>query len=204
MEAHNLCCTPSIKMEDFNHKRPRANTTSINLETPKQKRARASSPAEQSKPPKMESPEPSSPYQQTEVLQPLDPMDIDIDDDRMYPYKRKDLLKRSDYVATIRGVGRLLTSDGEGWSTTHKYVGRLYRVMEQRMRPWILDFVLHSLQHLSNEQMRIIIQSLEGYCVQEEWTALKRRLPDAARNFIGELFAESLIYKTIMTRVFEN
>ncbi|PYI00521.1 hypothetical protein BO78DRAFT_329850 [Aspergillus sclerotiicarbonarius CBS 121057] len=132
-----------------------------------------------------------------------EPTDLN-DEERIYPYQRMALQNRSEYVATIRGVDRLLSSGSEGWATTHKHVGRMYRVIDQRLRSWIADFVLGSLTHLSNEQMGTILQSLEGYCVQEDWATLKRLLPSQARKYIGELLAESLIYKTIMNKVFEN
>ncbi|RAK96788.1 uncharacterized protein BO80DRAFT_448951 [Aspergillus ibericus CBS 121593] len=114
------------------------------------------------------------------------------------------LLNRNEYVATIRGVDRLLNTGSEGWATTHNHVGRVYRAIDQRLRSWIMDYVLDRLTHLSTEQTGTIIQSLEGYCVQEDWATLTNLLPYNARQFIGELLAESLIYKTIMNQVFEN
>ncbi|GKZ34963.1 hypothetical protein AbraIFM66950_005402, partial [Aspergillus brasiliensis] len=52
--------------------------------------------------------------------------------------------------------------------------------------------------------MNLTIASLEGYCVKKDWVTLKEQVPHVAYARLGALFAEALINKFIMEKIFSN
>ncbi|GKZ17733.1 hypothetical protein AbraCBS73388_010052 [Aspergillus brasiliensis] len=123
-------------------------------------------------------------------------------DDRLYSLYS--FLSRDEYLARVRSVERLLDTGSEGWEIELPQIQREYQSLRVRLVPWIISFVNENVKDLSDENMNLIIASLEGYCVKKDWATLKEQVPHVAYARLGALFAEALINKFIMEKIFSN
>ncbi|OJI86014.1 hypothetical protein ASPTUDRAFT_27117 [Aspergillus tubingensis CBS 134.48] len=125
-------------------------------------------------------------------------------DDQLHPLYSYDFLTRDQYQARVRSAERLLNTGSEGWDMEPPQIRQRYQRLRIRLTSWILYFVNNDIGSLPSAKTNLIIASLEGYCVKKDWTILQEQLPATVHKRLGTLFAEALINKFIMEKIFSN
>ncbi|GAA92987.1 hypothetical protein ASPFODRAFT_55267 [Aspergillus luchuensis CBS 106.47] len=125
-------------------------------------------------------------------------------DDQLHPLYSYDFLTRDQYQARVRSAERLLNTGSEGWDMEPPQIRQRYQRLRIRLTSWILYFVNNDVGSLPSAKTNLIIASLEGYCVKKDWTILQEQLPATVHKRLGTLFAEALINKFIMEKIFSN
>ncbi|PYH32702.1 uncharacterized protein BO87DRAFT_398556 [Aspergillus neoniger CBS 115656] len=125
-------------------------------------------------------------------------------DDQLHPLYAYDFLTRDQYLARVRSAERLLNTGSEGWDLEPPQIRQRYQRLRIRLTSWILYFVNNDVGSLPSAKTNLIIASLEGYCVKKDWTILQEQLPATVHKRLGTLFAETLINKFIMEKIFSN
>ncbi|PYI00333.1 hypothetical protein BO78DRAFT_465406 [Aspergillus sclerotiicarbonarius CBS 121057] len=70
---------------------------------------------------------------------------------------------------------------------------------------WTFMWARHEpMSHLSTDDKREIIASLDGYCVQEDWESIQARLPPPARANMGAFLAETMLYQHLFAKFIDS
>ncbi|KAL3262873.1 hypothetical protein ABHI18_002306 [Aspergillus niger] len=102
----------------------------------------------------------------------------------------------------VQDVDRLVHASRHSWTVDFQDIGERFRKVVMRIVAWMGLWVKEDVGMIPRKDMNIIIAALEGYCVQDDWTVLQGLLPP--RRSLADHFAEALIHKAIMEKVFSN
>ncbi|EHA22994.1 hypothetical protein ASPNIDRAFT_37024 [Aspergillus niger ATCC 1015] len=76
--------------------------------------------------------------------------------------------------------------------------------MRRNIKRWAGDYVRETTPSLSKKQKKKIIQSLDGYCVQESWDTIQSLLAPTCRNDFQLYLAQAMINKFIFTHFLDK
>ncbi|RAK96787.1 uncharacterized protein BO80DRAFT_483711 [Aspergillus ibericus CBS 121593] len=103
---------------------------------------------------------------------------------RMYPATHAHMLKRSDYVSNVYAIQNLLEIGDPGWNCEPKDVKLAYQVIGSNLESWVVDYALADLG--------------------KDWETLRARFPRMVRKYCAETLAGAFLYKTILTKIFQQ
>ncbi|GLA92598.1 hypothetical protein AtubIFM57143_008951 [Aspergillus tubingensis] len=119
-----------------------------------------------------------------------------------YPEYSRVFLTKEKYLQRVRGMNRLLMSGSRGWECELTDVSANYEDMFRLILQWVYDWAMKDIGTISKSDMKLVIDALDGYCIQDDWPTLQRLLPPLIAP--GGRFLETLINKAIATKVLPN
>ncbi|RDK42106.1 hypothetical protein M752DRAFT_294079 [Aspergillus phoenicis ATCC 13157] len=150
------------------------------------------------------SPEQSSPPGPTECLTHAD----EAPNPASMPQKEDDVSKTEHSASLsaraheVQEVERLVNAGGQRSAGDLRAFDERFRSLAWRIAVWMKSWVNGDVWTIPRKDMNTIIAALEGYCVQDDWTVLHGLLPP--RRSLADHFAEALIHKAIMEKVFSS
>ncbi|KAE8365973.1 hypothetical protein BDV27DRAFT_171248 [Aspergillus caelatus] len=95
----------------------------------------------------------------------------------------------------LRGATWLPYNDDE----IHKKLS----VIQERLQEWSVEWATLEKQ-LSDEEKQKIIAGLEGYCLQDDWNSLVKRLPSNISELLPLILSQALVAKDLFENVIED
>ncbi|KAL3466065.1 hypothetical protein BJX64DRAFT_35933 [Aspergillus heterothallicus] len=119
-------------------------------------------------------------------------------------YGTRIAIRRDEQYRLNCGVASLIAEGVPEWTFDLKSLDQFHWEMKQLVYVWVREYIISDLDPLPAYQVRRLITSVEGFCVQLEWKNLRRILPPPAADHFGEILAELIIDITVHERLFQN
>ncbi|OJZ82475.1 hypothetical protein ASPFODRAFT_64494 [Aspergillus luchuensis CBS 106.47] len=80
-----------------------------------------------------------------------------------------------------------------------------FEFLESAIQDWAYSWTrCDSLSDLPQTDKQAIIESLDGYCVQEDWNTIHALLPPATQEHMGPVLAATMLYQYIFTKFIDS
>ncbi|RAK99424.1 uncharacterized protein BO80DRAFT_358996 [Aspergillus ibericus CBS 121593] len=124
-------------------------------------------------------------------------------EDALYP-NQAFLCQRQEYQAMMQYHYTRYNTHSPGLVSRDSVRHQLFHLW-MRVHIWVELWVApDAASRLSADDKREIIASLNGFCVQEGWDSIHRRLPPTARIEMAKVVAETMINQFICTKFLDN
>lgn len=126
------------------------------------------------------------------------------EDPRLYDV---DFVTRYDYMDLVSQRLRLIESGCMGWVQPdgNGDMDKDYQALVMLPRYWLGTFAAETQDEdrLSADQKKMIISSLKGSCIQEDWDVLKARVPELIWQRFPEVLLNTFLMREIYTKFLE-